>query len=764
MADAGRRPTGTVTGVDRTAPGAGEPMRIGVLTSGGDAQGMNAAVRAVVRTGLRRGAEVYAIFEGYKGMVAGGEQIRPMDWDSVGGILQQGGTVIGTARSEEFRTREGRLRAARNLVERGIDRLVVIGGDGSLTGASLFRTEWPELLSELVDRGELDPGQAATHPALIIVGLVGSIDNDMAGTDMTIGADTALHRITEALDAIASTAASHQRSFVVEVMGRHCGYLALRGAIAGAADWVFIPEDPPEPGWEERMCEALRLGRQYGRRDSIVIVAEGAIDRAGQPITSAQVRQVLEERLGEDTRVTVLGHVQRGGAPSAFDRYMSTLLGHAAVEELLGASGDHEPVMIGLRNNRITRAPLMEAVTQTHAVGEAIRSGDYERAMQLRGGSFRETRDTLATLIRVLPTTAVAEPRRLRIAVLHAGAAAPGMNTAARVAIRLLLDKGHQVLGVHYGFQGLVERDLAEMDWMSVSGWATSGGARLGVTRRELSGKDLYAIARTIEDERIDGLLMIGGWSGYVATHQMYASRATFPSFTIPMVCLPSTIDNNLPGSDMSVGADSALNSIVQAIDKIKQSAAAGRCFVVEVMGRYCGYLALMGGLATGAERVYLHEEGITLHALETELQRMTAGFQEGKRLNLIVRNERANDVYTTGFMVALFEEEGGSRFDVRQAILGHLQQGGDPSPFDRTLATRLAARCVDRIIAEAARDTPDACFIGIKEGRIQFTSFEDFDRLVDRAHQRPREQWWMDLREIVDVLARQTPAPPAGS
>ena len=222
--------------------------RIGVLTSGGDAPGMNAAVRAVVRTGLRRGAEVWAITEGYKGMVEGGGAIRPLSWDAVGGILQQGGTVIGTARCPEFREREGRRRAAANLVAAGIDSLVVIGGDGSLTGASLFRQEWPELLAESVAAGTITPEQAAAHPALTIVGLVGSIDNDMVGTDMTIGADTALHRITQALDDLASTAASHQRSFVVEVMGRHCGYLALRGAIAGGADWVFIPESPPEDG------------------------------------------------------------------------------------------------------------------------------------------------------------------------------------------------------------------------------------------------------------------------------------------------------------------------------------------------------------------------------------------------------------------------------------------------------------------------------------------------------------------------------------
>jgi 6-phosphofructokinase 1 len=219
--------------------------RIGVLTSGGDAPGMNAAVRAVVRSGLNSGAEVYAIYEGYQGMVDGGNQIRPIGWSDVGGILHLGGTVIGSARCQEFRTRDGRRQAARNLVQNRINALVVIGGDGSLTGAHILQREWTELLAELVESGELAEQEAQSAHHLTVAGLVGSIDNDMHGTDMTIGADSALQRIVEAVDAISSTAASHQRAFVVEVMGRRCGYLALMSGLATGADWVLIPEAPP---------------------------------------------------------------------------------------------------------------------------------------------------------------------------------------------------------------------------------------------------------------------------------------------------------------------------------------------------------------------------------------------------------------------------------------------------------------------------------------------------------------------------------------
>ena len=182
---------------------------------------------------------------------------------------------------------------------------------------------------------------------------------------MTIGADSALHRITEAIDAITSTAASHQRTFVVEVMGRNCGYLALMGALAAGADWVLIPESPPDTDdWEESMCRALTAGRAIGRRLNLVIVAEGAQDLHGNPITAEHVKEVLEERLGEDTRVTSLGHVQRGGSPSAFDRYLSTVLGYAAVEQVVTSPGG-EAQLIGIRGHQIISSPLMECVGKT---------------------------------------------------------------------------------------------------------------------------------------------------------------------------------------------------------------------------------------------------------------------------------------------------------------------------------------------------------------------------------------------------------------
>ena len=733
---------------------------IGVLTSGGDAPGMNAAVRAVIRTALNYGVDAYAIYEGYQGMVAGGPQIRKMTWDSVGGILHQGGTVIGSARCAEFRTREGRRTAARNLVARDIDKLVVIGGDGSLTGANIFRQEWPEHLADLVQAGEISQQDADTHPQLAIVGLVGSIDNDMFGTDMTIGADTALHRIVEAVDAISTTAASHHRTFVIEVMGRHCGYLALMSALATGANWVLIPENPPDvDDWETVMCERLKAGRESGRRHSSVIVAEGAQDRYGNPITCSYVKKVLEEKLGEDVRITILGHVQRGGAPSAFDRYMSTVLGNAAVEEILSDVAAKEPLLVGIRQHDVISSPLMECVTKTQQVAEVIAAQQYETAMSMRGGSFSDSFRILRTLLRAQPHAPSPGQRQLRLAVLHCGGPAPGMNTAVRAAVRLGMDKGHTLLAVRNGFQGLAKGQIEQVDWMSVSGWGPRGGAELGTNRHIPERTDFYAIARQLERHQIDGLLMIGGWDGNQAAYQIYSRRDEFPTFRIPIVCLPASIDNNLPGSQLSIGADTALNCIISAVDRIKQSAVASRrCFVVQVMGGDCGYLALIGGLATGAERVYLPEEGISLTDLQDDVDNLVEGFKLGKRLGLMIRSEHADALYSTDFMCALFEKEGGELFDVRQAILGHMQQGGNPSPFDRIQAIRLAANSVSFLISETEKPTPVSAAIGLQGGRVQFTSLEDLPRLTAKDARRPQEQWWLELRSIARIMAQPGP------
>jgi 6-phosphofructokinase 1 len=734
-------------------PGVGK--RIGILTSGGDAPGMNAAVRAVVRTALTLGAAVYAIYEGYQGMVDGGDGIRELVWEDVGNVLGKGGTMIGTFRSKDFREYEGRKRAAENLLANGIDRLVVIGGDGSLSGLDQFRSEWSQILSELLAEGRISQKLADGHPALMFAGLVGSIDNDLVGTDMTIGADTALHRIVEAIDDLSSTAASHQRSFVVEVMGRHCGYLALMSAIAGGCDYVLIPESPPEPGWEQQMCAALRRARKAGRRDSMVVVAEGACDRAGQPITSEYVRRTIEETLAEDARVTILGHVQRGGSPSAYDRWASTWLGYEAVIEVLNATAGTTGPVLGFRGNRVHRAPLVEAVAQTRQVPELIRSGDFAAAMELRGGSFTESVRIFNEM--VSPSRIEPGAASKRIAIIHGGGLAPGMNAAASDAVRLGISRGYTMLGVHGGFPGLRDGAITELNWGDVEGWLV-GGADLGTRRTVPTVEELYRISRALEEHRVDALMMIGGWNGYEAAHLMHSERQKFPACGLPIVCIPATIDNNLPGSELAVGTDTALNVITEAIDRIKMSGAASRrAFVVETMGRHCGYLALMGALAGGAERVYLHEEGISLNSLIDDVEWLRKSFASGRKLFLAVRNEMANQLYTTDFLARLLEQESQGLYDVRQNVLGHIQQGGCPTPFDRLLAVRLVSRALDQLSDGFESGQAQSFYLGLVDAKVTARSLDHMMDEMDAEFRRPKDQWWLALRPVMKAVADAT-------
>uniref|UniRef100_A0A3Q1FRX1 6-phosphofructokinase type C n=1 Tax=Acanthochromis polyacanthus TaxID=80966 RepID=A0A3Q1FRX1_9TELE len=595
----------------------GAGKAIAVLTSGGDAQGMNAAVRAVVRMGLYVGAKVYFIHEGYQGMVDGGDNIREATWESVSSMLQVGGTVIGSARCKEFRSHEGRLKAAHNLVQRGITNLCVIGGDGSLTGANLFREEWSGLLAELVEQGLIEEDAVQKYSALHIVGMVGSIDNDFCGTDMTIGTDSALHRIIEVVDAIMTTAQSHQRTFVLEVMGRHCGYLALVSALACGADWVLIPEMPPEDGWEEKMCQKLSANRAGMKRLNIIIVAEGAIDRSNKPITTDYIKNLVVKCLGFDTRVTILGHVQRGGTPSAFDRILASRMGVEAVLALLETTANTPACVVSLYGNQSVRLPLMECVQMTQEVQKAMDQKRFEEAVKLRGRSFENNLKTYKLLAHRKPETEL-PTSNFNVAVLNVGAPAAGMNAAVRSAVRVGISEGHKMFAVSDGFEGFYKGQIKEIKWADVGGWTGQGGSLLG-TKRTLPAKHIDKIAEQMRMHNINALLVIGGFEAFLSLLELLTARGKYDEFCVPMVMVPATVSNNVPGSDLSIGADTALNAITTTCDRIKQSASGTkrRVFIIETMGGYCGYLASVGGLAAGADAAYIFEEPFDIRDLQ---------------------------------------------------------------------------------------------------------------------------------------------------
>ncbi len=303
------------------------------------------------------------------------------------------------------------------------------GGDGSLTGADRLRAEWPEHMQALLAESRITQEQYDRYRHLRIVGLVGSIDNDLSTTDLTIGASTALTRVCEAVDSISSTAASHSRAFVVEVMGRHCGWLALQAAIACGADYIFIPEQPPmcneqetnsgSEDWSEEMCRVLQKHRELGKRKTIVIVAEGAHDRHLNPIKADDIARVLTERLHLDTRVTTLGHTQRGGKPDANDRVLATLQGVEAVEALLEATPSTPSYVIGIQENKIIRVALMHAIQQTKQVATAIEAKDFARALKLRDVGFEEDLKAFNYISRSDDTHLLPKSKRIRIGIMQ---------------------------------------------------------------------------------------------------------------------------------------------------------------------------------------------------------------------------------------------------------------------------------------------------------------------------------------------------------
>lgn len=311
---------------------------VGILTSGGDSPGMNAAVRAVTRSAIYNGIGVKAIYRGYKGLITG--EIVPFKTQNVSNIIQQGGTILKTARCMEFMTPEGRKVAYDTMVKEGIDCLVVIGGDGSLTGARIFASEFN----------------------IPIVGIPGTIDNDLYGTDTTIGYDTALNTIMEAVDKIRDTATSHDRLFFIEVMGRDAGFLALNGAIASGAEAAIIPEIATEV---DQLTQLIQNGFRKSKNSSIVLVAESEITGGAMGLAE----RVKTEYPQYDVRVTILGHIQRGGSPTANDRILASRMGAAAIDALLE---DQRNVMIGVQNDQITYVPFNKAIKNDKPINREL--------------------------------------------------------------------------------------------------------------------------------------------------------------------------------------------------------------------------------------------------------------------------------------------------------------------------------------------------------------------------------------------------------
>ncbi|KAK7574123.1 hypothetical protein V9T40_011314 [Parthenolecanium corni] len=741
---------------------------IAVVTSGGDSQGMNPSLRAVVRVGLYVGCRIFYIKEGYQGMITGGENIVEATWDSVSSIIHRGGTIIGSARSKEFMTLEGKLKCAKNLVKRGISNLIVIGGDGSLTGARDLRRMWPDLLSQLQKSGEITAEEAQKHHGLRVVGLIGTIDNDFPGTNMTIGADSALHRILEAVNAIASTANSHRRTFILEIMGRHCGYLALKTALTTEADYVFIPEMPPPANWPEDLTKKIHVSSMAGKRLHLIVLAEGATDIDGNPITAVMVRNYAAEKLGLDARITVLGHVQRGGSPSAFDRILGSRSGAAAVFTLMDLRYDEDPAVVAVQGNHMKKLELEQCIQIMNEMKEAIKDKQFDKALSLRGKSFQNNFDVFRTLNKLEPKSHSGGEKERILAVVQIGTPACGMNAAVFSFVRHACHRGGKVYGIYGGLEGMVAGQFQHLNWGDVHGWVQEGGSFLG-TKRIFPDESMYPkIAEMLNKFQVGALCIMGGYEALYATYCFVQERKKHREFCIPIMVIPATINNNVPGSEFSIGADTALNTITKTCDLFRQSAMGtkSRVFIVEIMGKKCGYLCSMGALASGADSSYIYEEPFTIEDLTKDVRHMVSKMKHGKVLRgLVLRNEDCNLNYSTDFMTRLYAEEGKEAFTTRKNILGHIQQGDTPSSFDRSLGIKLGAKAIDWLYGnfdkfstsdgKICTDLPESVMIiGLFGDQYCNTPLNELIPYIDFENRDSKCKWWMSLRRLFKVLA----------
>uniref|UniRef100_A0A8D2MMP6 Phosphofructokinase, liver type n=1 Tax=Zonotrichia albicollis TaxID=44394 RepID=A0A8D2MMP6_ZONAL len=472
--------------------------------------------------------------------------------------------------------------------------------------------------------------------------------------------------------------------------------------------------------------------RSRGSRLNIIIIAEGAIDRSGKPISSNYVKDLVVQRLGFDTRVTVLGHVQRGGTPSAFDRVLSSKMGMEAVMALLEATPDTPACVVSHSGNQSVRLPLMECVQVTKDVQKAMDEKRFDEAIQLRGRSFENNWNIYKLLAHQKPAQ---EKSPFSMAILNVGAPAAGMNAAVRSAVRIGICQGHTIYVVNDGFEGLAKGQVRD-----TLGAAGHWGASISQS--------------------------FGRLQAYEGVLQLVEARGQYEELCIVMCVIPATISNNVPGTDFSLGSDTAVNAAMESCDRIKQSASGTkrRVFIVETMGGYCGYLSTVTGIAVGADAAYVYEDPFTIHDLKANVEHLTDKMKTDIQRGLVLRNEKCHEHYTTEFLYNLYSSEGKGIFDCRINVLGHLQQGGAPTPFDRNYGTKLGVKAVlwmseklqqvyskGRVFANSG-DT--ACVIGLRKKVVAFSPVTELKKVTDFEHRLPQEQWWLNLRLMLKMLA----------
>ena len=679
-----------------------------MLTSGGDAPGMNACLRGVVRSALNRGWEVYGVQDAYQGLVEGGDKIFPIDWVDVSWNFREGGTFLGSARYTDLigdsdKAMELKQKALLNLKRQGISSLIVIGGDGSLTGAY-------DLFSFLKQSGSLSV--ELKEMELSVIGIPGSIDNDIAFTDMSIGADTTLNTIVECIDKLRDTATSHKRINIVEVMGRLRGYLAVMSGLATGADRIFIREEKITRDKLNAMLHDLSESFANGQKAGVIVRSEGAIFSTN--FIKETISVLLEPK--REVRETVLGHLQRGGNPTAFEIILATRMGVKAVEML--SEQFSEPQMIGLNNGNITSVALATCLNK-------IMTPEFRGELSLNTKSAFH-------LNRILEDTPAETPPGRRIGILTDGSNVSGMNMAIRAVARLAINGGIEVMGIKGGFSGLLQgsESAFPLVWsmLEMSGVLRRAGTLLGVSgETALCGQDFAVMRSQIEALKIDGLVVIGD----AATYQSAAQLSD--QILIPVVAIPAALNCNLPGTDWVIGMDSALNDLRKGIDRAADAAhVLKKIFVIHIKGAYCSCLVRSAALAGGAEAVIIDDDqkddwdGFQ-NDVELKIHDLRKIIAMGKSFATIIffsrrpdKADRALDYITTKILAAGIKQE--TSIVSLETSLG----GIIPTAFDRILAQRLGEKAVATLQKNMLSRKQSFHIVGLHRKEITATPWQN--------------------------------------
>jgi len=715
-----------------------KPKKVAILTSGGDAPGMNAAVRGAVRAALNKGWEVYAIKEGYRGLLTGGDSIFPLDWVDVSWNFREGGTFLGSARCPELKgegsqAQELKEQALLNLRRLSISSLVIVGGDGSLTGGySLFRM--------LQNKEYTNPKLRNMH--LSIVGIPGSIDNDIAYTDMSVGVDTTLNTIVECIDKLRDTATSHRRVIIVEVMGRLRGYLAVMGGLATGADRVFVREEKINQNELTKLLLVLRKSFDCGQKAGIIIRSEGA--RFSTSFLKETIDVLLKPE--REVRETVLGHLQRGGNPTVFERTLATRMGVKAIELL--EETHSEPQLVGLHAKTLKPVSLSRSLTK-------IKTPSFQEDLSPNTKSAFH-------LSRMLEYPPEEKHPETTIALLTDGNNVSGMNMAIRAVARLALNRGIAVKGIKGGFQGFTRGlgSTLNLEWsmLEMKSILRRAGTLLGVSSSgfTMNTNGYDTIAQQVKQLRIDGLIVIGNKAAYHNSHKLASL------INLPVVGIPADLNCNLPGTDWVIGMDSTLNDLLQGIDRAADAAHVKRkIFVITLNGDYCSCLVRLAALAGGAEQLIIEEnlsgtrgQNAFRKKVRQSVRELKKMFDMGKTFGTIVFSPNHPEETENSIQyIKQAADKAGITLDVTVIPLETSLGGIIPTAFDRILAKRLGEKAIDTV--QKKIDARDYAFqtVGIKGKRIVSPYYEDGEGKHSRSCSKVLEK---DLQLCFNLMAQQ--------